>query len=53
MGLQGYMEKVHRPLGKEESFLWDSKILEIHPYLNQYKSVNHNFLIQYLGNKGL
>ncbi len=44
------LEKNHSPLGKENNFLWDLEILKIHPYLHR---VNHNFLVQYLGNEGL
>jgi hypothetical protein len=43
-------KKNHSLPRKEKNFLWDLKILEIHPYLPQYLCVNRNFLMQYLGN---
>jgi hypothetical protein len=27
------LKKNHNPLGKEKDFIWDLKILKIHPYL--------------------
>jgi hypothetical protein len=43
-------KKCHSIPGKEEDFLWGSKILEIHPYFPWYPGVNQNFLVQDLGN---
>jgi len=44
------LQKSHSLLGKENDFLWDLKLLEIHPYFPRYSNVNRNFLVQYLGN---
>jgi len=38
-------KRSHSPLGKENNFPWDSKILEIYPYFHQYPSVNRKFLV--------